>query len=340
MKLRPSFFLKATLAVFSLIFVYSLTHPRYDPTGAEDRVARLVENHDFQYPLEDYFPEIPMTIKAPPPGEKYHAAEDCFAPAGTPVYAIGDGKISYSGKKRGYGWLIIIDHPELDAYSLYGHLSTRRWKLKSGNVKKGELIAYLGEAAETDTQRPHIHFGLRLGQRKDYATIGNQRWMAGYTKCRPDQVGWLIPSKIIGESPAMRDWKQLIQKREDIDADRSLQADDFRITSGTHTEKEDLNAVIKAEFGDNYRLADWTEIKAFSLDNPQWADQIGLAAGEPNGLLVSNDGYKIWLGRQYFICRFNHDRPRPFLAHDSIDNDFVCLGSWQDLHRRVLAVRQ
>jgi murein DD-endopeptidase MepM/ murein hydrolase activator NlpD len=255
MKLRPSFFLKATLAIFSLIFVYSLTHPRYDPTGAEDRVTRLVENQDFQYPLQDYFPEIPMTMKAPPSGERYHAAEDCFAPAGTPVYAIGDGKISYSGKKRGYGWLIIVDHPELDVYSLYGHLSTRRWKLKSGNVKKGELIAYLGEASETDTQRPHIHFGLRLGQRKDYATIGNQRWMAGYTTCRPDQIGWLIPSKIIGESAVMREWNQLIQKEENIDANRPLQADDFRITSGTHTEKEDLNAVIKAEFGDHYRLA-------------------------------------------------------------------------------------
>jgi murein DD-endopeptidase MepM/ murein hydrolase activator NlpD len=339
-KLSLKFFLQLGLAVLSLATLFALTHPRYDPTSAAGRVERLLEEQDFQYPLEDYFPEIPMTMAAPPEGQEYHAAEDCFAPAGTPVYAIGDGKISYSGRKRGYGWLIIIDHPELDAYSLYGHLSTRRWKQESGEVKKGDLIAYLGEASETDTHRPHIHFGLRLGQRKDYATIGNQRWMAGYTTCRPDLVGWLVPSEIIGETQDMREWKQLIRKREDIDPDRALQAGDFKITSATHTEKEDLDAVIKAEFGEDYRLADWREIKAFSMDNPQWADQIGLSEGEANGLLVSNDGYKIWLGRQYFICRLNHDRPRHFLAHDSIDNDLVCLGSWQDLHRRALAVRQ
>ena len=80
-----------------------------------------------------------MTDTDPPKGEKHHTAEDSFAPAGTPVYAIGDGIISYSGKARGYGWLIIIDHPVENVYSLYGHLSTSRWKKSSGKVKKGEL---------------------------------------------------------------------------------------------------------------------------------------------------------------------------------------------------------
>ena len=39
-------------------------------------------------------------------GVEYHAAEDIYKPTGTPVYAMADGKISYSGPMGGYGWLI------------------------------------------------------------------------------------------------------------------------------------------------------------------------------------------------------------------------------------------
>ena len=62
-------------------------------------------------------------------------------PAGTPVYAVADGEISFSGPMGGYGWLIIIDHPQANLYSLYGHLSPGRWRMESGTVEKGEMIA-------------------------------------------------------------------------------------------------------------------------------------------------------------------------------------------------------
>ena len=42
----------------------------------------------------------------------YHCAEDYHRPSGEPVYSITDGIISYSGKMGGYGWIVIIDHPE------------------------------------------------------------------------------------------------------------------------------------------------------------------------------------------------------------------------------------
>ncbi len=57
---------------------------------------------------------------------KYHAAEDFLRPAGTPVYAMADGPISFSGPMGSYGWLIIIDHPQVNLYSLYGYLSPSR----------------------------------------------------------------------------------------------------------------------------------------------------------------------------------------------------------------------
>lgn len=132
----------------------------------------------------------------------YHAAEDYHRPAGTPVYAMADGEISFSGRMRGYGWLIIIDHPQANIYSLYGHLSPSRWRAEPGPVEKGQLIAYLGDSDENggSAENPlvtHLHLGVRIGQRTDYSGMGELRWQAGWIKPCPSDVGWLQPSKVI-----------------------------------------------------------------------------------------------------------------------------------------------
>ena len=314
--------------------------PALDHSAIAERTRQLQAEINFQYPLDNYFPETPVTTWAPPEGELYHAAEDSFAPAGTPVYAIGDGVVSFSGHKRGYGGLIIIDHPEHNVYSLYGHLSLSRWMKEPGPVNKGELIAYLSEPEQAYTKLPHIHFGLRIGQRADYPGWGNRRWMAGYTNGPPSEVGWLHPSVIIGETLAMREWKYLIRKREDIVFGDNPHTDDFKITPTRHNEKENLDAIIVEAFGEQYRLADWRDIKGLGTDLAGWADRIGLVAGEENSVIVSNDGWRIWLGRQYYVSRFEDGRPEEFLAHGSLDGEHFCLGSWNGLKMRVLAVRK
>jgi murein DD-endopeptidase MepM/ murein hydrolase activator NlpD len=165
----------------------------------------------FQFPLDEYEPGSPKykssfvmrgrsSLSAP---YKYHAAEDSHHPAGTPVYAMADGHISFSGRAGGYGWLIIIDHPLANLYSLYGHLSPSRWKLKSGtNVRKGDLIAYLGDPDENGGSKknplvPHLHFGIRSGQTADYPGKGQWRFMAGWIYPCPQDLGWLQPSLVI-----------------------------------------------------------------------------------------------------------------------------------------------
>jgi len=164
--------------------------------------------------------------------------------------------------------------------------------------------------------------------------------MAGYTNSRPELLGWFNPSEIIGQTDSMRALHRYIRKREDIVTGRSLHASDFKITLGKYNEKEDLDQMIRKEFGDNYRLADWNDILTFSENIEEWADSLGFVEGEENSLLISNDGYRIWLRRQYFISRFNHNKPGHYLAHDSINNDFVCLGSWFELNRHILAVKK
>jgi len=168
------------------------------------------DNLPFQFPLNDNriftsgapfstnFASFGRTTRGP----EYHAAEDILQPAGTPVYGMADGMVSFSGLMGGYGWLIIIDHPQANLYSLYGHLSPSRWQIEPGSVEKGELIGYLGDpeengGSEEHPMRPHLHFGVRPGLRADYPGKGLWRWQAGWIKLCPQDLGWLQPSLVI-----------------------------------------------------------------------------------------------------------------------------------------------
>jgi hypothetical protein len=102
----------------------------------------------------------------------------------------------------GYGWLVIVDHPEMNIYSLYGHLSPSRWRADPGPVAKGDLLGYLGDEWENGGSREqplmtHLHLGVRVGQRSDYPGKGEWRWMAGWINLSPADLGWLQPSAAI-----------------------------------------------------------------------------------------------------------------------------------------------
>jgi len=209
----------STLLLSACNTQYPESCPSSTPVGLlqAEAIARD-DSLPYRFPLEEspldetlYFGWFGVSNECPPnnedcfnyPVREFHAAEDYRRPAGTPVYAMADGKISYSRTAGGYGWLIIIDHPQANLYSLYGHLSPSRWKLSSGTeVKKGDLIAYLGEADENggsveNPLEPHLHFGVRPGQTADYPGRGEWRFMAGWIKSCPQDLGWLQPSLII-----------------------------------------------------------------------------------------------------------------------------------------------
>lgn len=196
--------------VFPILLLASCGQPSDSCTPETETIPITVEllagNQDMpsRFPLEEYVVGyFNVRDSSGVFTGKYHAAEDYYVPAGTPVYAVADGVISFSGPMAGYGWLIIIDHPQADIYSLYGHLSPSRWTREPGNVEKGELIAYIGDSDENGssakygTFEPHLHFGVRLGQRIDYPRSGDYRWQAGWTYACPESIGWLQPSQFI-----------------------------------------------------------------------------------------------------------------------------------------------
>lgn len=92
-----------------------------------------------------------------------HHGLDYSAPAGTPVSAIGNGTIFFSGVKGQYGKLIIIRHP--NGYkTYYGHLSKIHKGIKRGvKVEQGQLIGYVGSTGLATG--PHLHYELRINNK-------------------------------------------------------------------------------------------------------------------------------------------------------------------------------
>lgn len=89
-----------------------------------------------------------------------HKGVDYAAPTGTPVTAAGDGKVSFVGRKGGYGKVVILQHQ--DKFStVYGHLSRFAKRLKRGKqVRQGQLIGYVGKTGLASG--PHLHYEFRV----------------------------------------------------------------------------------------------------------------------------------------------------------------------------------
>ena len=84
-----------------------------------------------------------------------HDGVDFGVPMDTPLYAVDDGNIIWSGPGD-YGITIIIQHGWGESY--YGHLSNTAVKV-GDHVSKGQLIGYSGESGEATG--PHLHFGMK-----------------------------------------------------------------------------------------------------------------------------------------------------------------------------------
>lgn len=90
-----------------------------------------------------------------------HLGVDWGAKRGTPIHAVGSGKVVYAGWMRGYGKVVKIDHGR-GYVSLYAHQS--RIKVRRGSyVKQGQVIGYVGSTGRSTGA--HLHFGLYRNNR-------------------------------------------------------------------------------------------------------------------------------------------------------------------------------
>lgn len=89
---------------------------------------------------------------------RMHNGVDVLSKTGTEVFAPGNGRVTFLGRKGGFGKTIEIDHG-FGYKTLYGHLS--RYKVKKGQrVKRGDLIALTGGSGSLSTG-PHLHYEVR-----------------------------------------------------------------------------------------------------------------------------------------------------------------------------------
>jgi len=89
----------------------------------------------------------------------FHSGLDIRATAGAPVKSIAGGKVVFSGKLRGYGKLVVIDHGR-GYLSLYGYLEKINVRQDS-TVSRGYEIGRIGDG--NSLKGPTLFFGLRKG---------------------------------------------------------------------------------------------------------------------------------------------------------------------------------
>lgn len=113
----------------------------------------------------------------------------------------------------------------------------------------------------------------------------------------------------------------------------------FLISNKQYSEKIDLDSAILVDYGSEWRMADWQDL--LKIENIQeYCQEIGVQRGYH--YYVKNNGERFWSStkRHYFISRFDHEKPVSYLAHDQIDNNFLCLGSWYDVNFPILLVKK
>ena len=87
-----------------------------------------------------------------------HSGVDYAAPAGSRIYASGDGVIKRAQWAGGYGKYVVIRHNS-EFSTGYAHMSNFARGIKPGvRVKQGQVIGYVGSTGRSTG--PHLHFEI------------------------------------------------------------------------------------------------------------------------------------------------------------------------------------
>lgn len=105
--------------------------------------------------------QIHDTFDQPRGTERHHEALDIMAPKGTKVVAAADGKlVKLFTSKPGGLTVYQFDPTEKYAY-YYAHLDRYADGLQEGaELKRGDLIGYVGVTGNSDPNAPHLHFAV------------------------------------------------------------------------------------------------------------------------------------------------------------------------------------
>lgn len=90
-----------------------------------------------------------------------HTGLDFKGPIGSPIYAAAKGRVSFVGRKSGYGNVVEISHGN-GLKTRYAHMSKFRTKVGQ-EVDAGDVIGAIGSTGRSTG--PHLHFEVRIKDR-------------------------------------------------------------------------------------------------------------------------------------------------------------------------------
>jgi murein DD-endopeptidase MepM/ murein hydrolase activator NlpD len=195
----------------SIVVLSGCSHvvPSGPEVSAESPIGAVVIADRFAYPVgnteyvtqardakDDWYNALDF-------GEQNHLGEDWNknsggnTDCGEPVYAIGNGVITYAADAGpGWGNVVIITHTLLDGkkvQSLYGHLT--EIIRTSGEIKKREKIGTIGNA--NGRYLCHLHLEVREEHCPSWDLV-----FVGYS---PIRYGWVDPSDFIDDQRRKHD---------------------------------------------------------------------------------------------------------------------------------------
>jgi murein DD-endopeptidase MepM/ murein hydrolase activator NlpD len=96
-------------------------------------------------------------------GQRAHHAVDIFAPRHSPVVAVDDGTVARLLRSSGGGISVYqFDSSERYCY-FYAHLESYAGGLAEGQeVKRGQVLGYVGTTGNASRSSPHLHFAISL----------------------------------------------------------------------------------------------------------------------------------------------------------------------------------
>ena len=104
---------------------------------------------------------VPTFHEARGGGSREHEALDILAPRGTPAVAVEESRVEKLFTSERGGLTVYLFDPSGQYCYYYAHLDRYADGLQEGaQVKRGDVIGYVGTSGNADPNAPHLHFAV------------------------------------------------------------------------------------------------------------------------------------------------------------------------------------
>ncbi|MBC8455619.1 M23 family metallopeptidase [bacterium] len=151
-------FFRYFIVVFSIVIFHCAPNPRYYSGSAKSYPTKTSTTSEFVSPVNGMSPSrISSGWGDRREGGRMHKAIDITGSEGEQIFAIADGIITFSGRKKDYGNVVEIDHKN-GFTSLFAH-NQKNLVQKGQKVKSGEPIAKMGNTGKSTGV--HLHLEIK-----------------------------------------------------------------------------------------------------------------------------------------------------------------------------------